>query len=114
MAKPTNLDEIRRSALAGVEESKRLWRRVLVAFGVLEGGCFVAYALSVYFGYPIWILILVAAVLVYSTVSAGIMGLKLHLDNSTQRVLKAIESVAAGQEDGPRTPEGSEARPSNN
>jgi hypothetical protein len=113
MSKFTGLDDIRRSALDRAEESKRLWQQVILMFGVVEGTCLLAYILLAYFDFPVSLLILVAAVLVYSTVFAGIMGLKLHVDNSTQRILKAIESLAqeqAGADDGApgdgRDPEG--------
>jgi hypothetical protein len=99
MAKSTNLDDIRRSALDRAEESKRLWQRVITMFAIAESTCWIVYILLAYFAFSTSVLILVAAVLVYSTVFAGIMGLKLHIDNSTQRILQAIESLAQGQED---------------
>jgi hypothetical protein len=94
MSKPANLDEIRRSALGRAEDSKRLWQQALTMFAVAEGVCLLVYILLAYFGFPTSVLILVAAVLVYSTVFAGIMGLRFHIDNSTQGILKAIETLA--------------------
>lgn len=94
MSQPTNLDDIRRSALDQAEESKRLWQGVLIVLAAAEGLCWIAYLLLAYFGFPTSVLILVAAVLVYSTVFTGVLGLKLHVDNCTQRVLQAIESLA--------------------
>src|SRR5262249_19067046 len=94
MSKSTNLDDIRRSALDRAEESKRLWQRVITMFAAAEGTCLIVYLLLAYFAFSTSVLILVAAVLVYSTVFAGIMGLKLHIDDSTQRILRAIESLA--------------------
>jgi hypothetical protein len=94
MSKPANLDDIRRSALDSVEESKRLWNGALTAFACVEGGCWIAYLILAYFEFPLSVLIAVAALLVYSTVFAGIMGLKLHLDNATRRILQAIETLA--------------------
>ena len=94
MSKPANLDEIRRSALDSVEESKRVWKGALTAFSCVEGGCWFAYLLLAYFEFPLSVLIAVAALLIYSTLFAGIMGLKTHLDNSTRRVLQAIETLA--------------------
>jgi hypothetical protein len=93
MASSTKLDEIRRSALAGVEESRRLWARVITLFAVVEGLCWIAYILLAYFQFPTSVLIGVAALLVYSTVFTTIMGLRLHFDKGTQRILKAIETL---------------------
>jgi hypothetical protein len=104
MSKLTNLDDIRRSALDRAEESKRLWQKVITMFAIVEGTCLIGYLLLAYFAFPTSVLILVAAVLVYSTTFAGIMGLKSHIDNSTQRILQAIESLAqdrAGADDVP-------------
>jgi hypothetical protein len=106
MSKMTNLDDIRRSALDRAEESKRLWQRVITMFAVAEGTCLIAYLLLAYFAFPASVLILVAAVLVYSTVFAGIMGLKLHIDNSTQRILQAIESLAQDRAETDEAPPG--------
>ena len=94
MPQLSNLDDIRRAALDSVEESKRLWTRVIALFTLLEAACWLAYIPLAYFGFPIAVLIAVAALLVYSTIFVGIMGLRLHLDKCTQRVLKALESLA--------------------
>jgi hypothetical protein len=94
MSGPAKLDDIRRAALDSVEASQRVWKRALTAFAVAEGACWLAYVLLAYFAFPTSVLIGVATVLVYSTTFASVMGLRFHLDSSTQRVLKAIESLA--------------------
>src|SRR5262245_37098800 len=83
MSDSTKLDDIRRATLDSVDESRRLWTRVLTWFAVLEGGCWLAYIPLAYFEFSTSILIAVAALLVYSTVFASIMGLRFHLDNCT-------------------------------
>jgi hypothetical protein len=99
MPEPTKVDEIRRVALDSVDASRRLWISVIALFAVLEAGCWIAYLLLACYGFPTAVLIGVATLLVYSTVFASIMGLRLHLDNSTQRILKALESLAPDTED---------------
>jgi hypothetical protein len=111
MSKSTNLDDIRRSALDQAEESKQLWQRVITMFALAEGTCLIAYLLLAYFAFSTSVLILVAAVLVYSTVFSGIMGLKLHIDNSTQRILRAIESLAQDHEEADDVPPGEGSDP---
>ena len=106
MAKSTKLDDIRRSALDRAEESERLWRHVITTWAIVEGSCLIVYFLLAYFAFATSVLILVAAVLVYNTLFIGILGLKGHIDISTQRILRAIESLAQDQEesgDVPRT-----------
>jgi hypothetical protein len=68
----------------------------------------VVYLLLAYFAFPTSVLILVAAVLVYSTVFAGIMGLKSHIDNCTQGILQAIDSLAQDQVEADDVPPGQE------
>ena len=96
MESSVNLDELRHAALDRVESTHRLWKRALTAFAVAEGTCWAAYLVLAWFEFPTAVLIAVATVLVYSTVFAGIMGLRFHLDNCTQRILQAIESLSAG------------------
>jgi hypothetical protein len=105
MSEPTKLDDIRRAALDSVEASKRQWARALTVFAVVEGACWVAYILFAWFAFPTSVLIAVAALLVYSTVFASIMGLRFHLDNCTQRVLKAVETLASELPDQENAPE---------
>jgi hypothetical protein len=100
MSGPAKLDDIRRAALDSVEASQRLWKRAITWFAVAEGTCWLAYVLLAYFEFPTSVLIGVATVLVYSTTFVSVMGLRFHLDSSTQRVLKAIESLAPGKADG--------------
>jgi hypothetical protein len=104
MSEPTKLDAIRRAALDSVDESKRLWARALTGFAVVEGSCWIAYILLAYFEFPASVLIGVAALLVYSTVFASVMGLRLQLDHCTQRILKAIDTLAAESPDREKTP----------
>jgi hypothetical protein len=105
MSEPTKLDHIRRAALDSVEASRRLWGRALTGFALVEGACWVAFILLAYFGFPTSVLIGVAAFLVYGTVFASITGLRFHLDNCTQRILKAIETLAAELPDEKKTSE---------
>ncbi len=77
-----------------MDASRRQWARALTWFAVAEGACWVAYILFTFLGFPPSVLIGVAALLVYSTVFASTMGLRFHLDNCTQRILKAIETLA--------------------
>src|SRR5689334_14707912 len=98
MSKPSSLDEIRRSALDSADESKRLWNRALTLFACVEGICWLAYLVLAYLQFSTSVLIAIAALLVYSTVFAGLMGLRLHLDSSTRRILQALESLARGDD----------------
>jgi hypothetical protein len=94
MSQPSNLDDIRRAALDSVDESRRLWTRVITLFALVEAACWLAYLALAYYEFPTSVLIGVAALLVYSTVFTSIMGLRVHLDNCTRGILKAIETLA--------------------
>ena len=94
MSQPSNLDDIRRAALDSVDESRRLWTRVITLFALVKAACWLAYLALAYYEFPTSVLIGVAALLVYSTVFTSIMGLRVHLDNCTRGILKAIETLA--------------------
>ena len=111
MSKSTNLDDIRRSALDRAEESERLWRHVITAWAIVEGSCLIVYFLLAYFAFATSVLILVAAVLVYNPLFIGILGLKAHIDISTQRILRAIDSLAQDQEESDDVPPGERGDP---
>jgi hypothetical protein len=95
MSQPSNLDTIRRAALDSAEQSRRLWTRVLALFALVEAACWLAYVALAIYQFPTSVLVGVAALLVYSTVFTSIMGLRLHLDNCTRGILKAIETLAS-------------------
>lgn len=94
MSEATKLDEIRQAALRSVEDSRRLWTRVIGLFAVLEAACWFAYIPLAYYDFPTSVLVGIAALLIYSTIVASVMGLRSHVDNCTQRILKALESLA--------------------
>jgi hypothetical protein len=111
MSKSNDIDDIRRSALDRAEESERLWRHVIIACAIVEASCLIVYLLLAYFAFATSVLILVAAVLVYNPLLTGIMGLKLHIDISTQRILRAIESLVQDQEESDDVPPGERGDP---
>ena len=91
------LERIHQSVLDDAEASERNFRRLIVAFAVLEALCWGSYILLALVGFSLPVLIGAAAVCVYTTIAVGLFGLKFHMDDTTQRVLKAIEILADNQ-----------------
>ncbi len=91
MSNPSSLDDVRRSVMDSVEESEKMFHKAIIGFAVLEFVCWGAYILLAIFDFSLPVLIGAAAVCVYTTISAGLFGLKFHIDQCTQRTLQAIE-----------------------
>lgn len=94
-----SLERIHQSVLDDAETSARNFRHMMTAFAFLEALCWGSYLLFAVLEFSLPVLVGVAAVCVYSTIAAGLLGLKVHVDATTQRVLKAIEILAEQEPD---------------
>ena len=86
-----HLNGIRRAALAHVEKSERAYHYWIVAAGIIEGACLVAFILLADFGNRLHLLLLVTACLVYGTLAMGLFALGAFTQSWCRRLLKAIE-----------------------
>src|SRR5262245_20897117 len=100
MSKTNDLDEVRRSALEMAERSRRQWVRAVTVFAALEGAGWIGYVLLAYFGFPVSVLIGVAAVVLYSMMFGWAVAMKGQIEVGTQRVLRAIEALARDRDGG--------------
>lgn len=98
MATSTRLDRIRQSALDDAEKSEKNLKRFIWFLAFLELTVGVVYIVLAVLGFSEAVLIGVAGVCVYCMIFAGIGGLKLHIDASTARILKAVELLADDDE----------------
>jgi len=94
MSNKSQLDKIRQSVLNSVEESQRRFRQAMIGFAVIEATCWVTYIVLAIYSFSLPVLIGVAAAAVYVMVSCGIMGVKLHIDACTNRILTSVELLA--------------------
>ncbi len=86
-----HLNGIRRAALAHFEKSERAYRYWIVAAGIIEGACLVAFILLADFGNRLHLLLLLTAGLVYGTLAMGLFALGAFTQSWCRRLLKAIE-----------------------
>jgi hypothetical protein len=90
MTEPPNLDDLRAAALRRIDAAERNFKLGVVAFAVLEalfGGAFLV--LMDFHDRLHWLLLL-AAVLTYSTVAAAVFTVGAYIRTSTQGIVNAI------------------------
>jgi len=85
-----NLDEIRESTLATVERSEKRVKQLIGLASVIEGALLVTFLVLMDMGERLHWLLLVASLLVYGTLGAGLLTLGAHNNVNTNRILKAI------------------------
>ncbi len=93
MSSEPNLDHIRRTALNNIDtrEKKATW--ILAAAATVEGVGLILYLVLMDFSDRLHWLILIAACLVYGTVTLALFSVGAEMKASVQRILRAIEEV---------------------
>lgn len=91
-----SIEEARRGALDRVDRAERSYRLVFLAAAAAEGAFLVGYLLLADFSNRLHVLLLLAAVAIYSIVALGLVALGVHVKKCTLRVLKAIELSRGG------------------
>ncbi len=90
----SNVDDIRRHTLDSVDAAEKNLRRAVALAGVVEGALLVTFFVVMDFGDRLHWLLLISAVLVYATLSAGLFALGAYIKLNTARVVRAIELTA--------------------
>jgi hypothetical protein len=99
MTTPENLDTVRRAALEMAERSRRQWLRAMVLFSAVEGIGWISYVTLAWFEFSASVLIAVATLILYSMMFGWAVALREQIDVGTQRVLKAIDTLAGHETD---------------
>ena len=94
----TNLDEIRAAALARIERRQRGYRLAIAGAVLAEAVLLLAFLLLADLNDRTHLLLLVSAVLVYTTRAIGLAALGAHVSRVGERVVAAIKLVGAGGE----------------
>ncbi len=84
-------EQLRRAALDSVDTAEKRVKQAIVAAAALEGVLLTTFFLLMDTSNRLHWLILVAALLVYATLSVGLLTLGAHVQACTLRVLKAID-----------------------
>lgn len=90
------IEEARRGALDRVDRAERSYKLVFLAAAAAEAAFLVGYLLLADFSNRLHVLLLLAAVAIYSIVALGLVALGVHVKQCTLRVLKAIDLSRGG------------------
>ena len=88
----SHLDAIRDQALETVDASESRFRKVIALAGLIETVLLGTFLFLMDFGNTLHWLILVSALLVYATLSVGLVALGAYVRTSTLRILTALDS----------------------
>ena len=92
------LDGFRAGALERMEKRDRQVKLAMMGAAAVELVLLLAFVALADFGDRTHLLLLIATVLVYSTLALALMALAAHVSRATERVLLAVELVAAERE----------------
>jgi hypothetical protein len=87
------LDDILKSVLDTAENAEKRFKQATLLVGLVEVSLLVTFLLVMDFGQRLHWLLLIAAVLTYGTVAAGLVMMGAFINMNTFRVLKAIELI---------------------
>jgi hypothetical protein len=87
------LDDILKSVLDTAENAEKRFKQATLLVGLVEVSLLVTFLLVMDFGQRLHWLLLIAAVLTYGTVAAGLVMIGAFINMNTFRVLKAIELI---------------------
>ena len=100
MSDAGTLEEARRGALDRVDRAERSYRLTFLAAAAVESAFLVGYLLLADLSNRMHVLLLIAAVAIYSIVALGLVALGVHVKRCTLRILKAIELTREGSRAG--------------
>ena len=89
------LDDIRSDVLARMDRAERNYKLAFAGAVILEGAFLLAFLLLANLSNRLHVLLLLAAVMTYSIILAGLVVLGVYINRSTLRVLQAIDATKA-------------------
>jgi len=98
MSVDDRLDGIRRAVMVRAEKKEKRYRLWIVAAGVIEAACLLAFVWLADIHDRTHVLLLVTAFLIYGTLALGMLALGAFTQSWCLRILRAIELL-----DGPRS-----------
>lgn len=96
----SDLDRIRAAALDRIDRRERWYRASLAGAVLVEAVLLLAFLLLADLHDRTHLLLLVSAVLVYSTLALGMAALGAHVSRTGERILAAVELAQAGDRGG--------------
>lgn len=90
------IEEARRGALDRVDRVERGYKLAFLGAAAVESAFLVGYVLLADFSNRLHVLLLIAAVAIYSIIALGLIALGAHVKRCTLRILKAIDLAKGG------------------
>lgn len=90
-----NVNGVRAAALERMDRTERHYKLAFLAAAIVEASFLAGYLLLADFTNRLHVLLLIAAVAIYSIIALGLVALGAHINRNTLRILKALE-VSAG------------------
>jgi len=90
------IDEIRSNTLNQIEKTESNYKAAFVAAAVLEIAFIAAFLLLADFSNRSHLLLFIAAFATYAIILVGLIALGIHVNRSTLRVIRAIETLGKG------------------
>ncbi len=91
MSEEKNIDGIRGATLDRIEKSERNYKLVFTGAAVVEGLFLASFLLLADFSNRTHLLLLIAAIAIYTILALGLVALGSYINRNTLRILKAIE-----------------------
>ena len=91
ISETTPIEQVRRAALDRIERSERKYKLAFYGAILVEAGFLLTFVLLADFSNRLHVLLLIAAVAVYTIVALGLSALGAHVSKCTERILKAVE-----------------------
>jgi len=85
------IDKVRKATLDQIDVADKRVKKLILVMGLVEGSMLIAYLVVMDFHDKLHWLLLIAAFLIYGTISAGLLTAAAYTKANTQRILKAIE-----------------------
>ncbi|HEX7152313.1 MAG TPA: hypothetical protein VF618_12565 [Thermoanaerobaculia bacterium] len=92
MSTTADLDRVRGAALDRIDRSRRNFFLMIILAAIVEAAFVVGFVMLADFSNRLHVLLLLATVASYTIVVLGLFALGAHIDRTTLRILKALES----------------------
>ena len=88
-----NINDVRINTLKQIEKTESYYKLVFVAAAIIELAFFAAFLLLADFSNRSHLLLLLAAIAIYTILTMGLIALGIYINRSTLRVIRAIETI---------------------
>jgi predicted neutral ceramidase superfamily lipid hydrolase len=100
MSEMSNINGVRGTVLDRIQRSESHYKRAFFAGAIVEASFLVGFMLLADLSDRTHVLLLIAAVAIYTILALGLVALGAYINRSTLRILKAVELLGSQVADG--------------